>query len=75
MAVEWVRLQLDLEALQDARFEPYLQGCRQSGIEFTTMADLSDTAECRRSLYELNKTCSADIPERGEFYRFDEYLV
>ena len=74
MAVEWVRLQLDLEAFEDARFEPYLQGCRQSGIDFTTMADLGDTADCRRSLYELNKTCSADIPERGEFYTFDEYL-
>ena len=38
------------------------------------MADLGDTAECRRLLYELNKTCSADIPERGEFYTLDEYL-
>lgn len=74
MAVEWVRLQLDLEAFEDARFEPYLHRCRQSGIDFTTMADLGDTAECRRSLYELNKTCSADIPEQGEFYTFEKYL-
>lgn len=34
-----------------------------------------DTAECRRALYKLNKTCSADIPERGEFYTFDEYVA
>ena len=74
MAVEWVRLQLDLETFEDAPFEPYLQGCRQSGIDFTTMSDLGDTTECRHALYELNKTCSADIPERGEFYTFDEYL-
>jgi len=40
-----------------------------------TMANLGDTPECRRALYELNKTCSADIPERGEFYTFDEYLA
>ena len=38
------------------------------------MADLGDTAGCRRALYELNKTCSADIPERGEFYTFHEYI-
>jgi len=74
VAVEWVRLQLDLEAFEDARFEPYLHSCRQSGIDFTTIADLGDTAECRRSLYELNKTCSADIPEQGEFYTFEKYL-
>jgi predicted GNAT superfamily acetyltransferase len=39
------------------------------------MANLGDTAECRRALYELNKTCSADIPERGEFYTFEDYLA
>jgi GNAT superfamily N-acetyltransferase len=74
LSVEWVRLQLDLELFEDERFEPCLQGCRLSGIGFTTMADLGDTAGCRRALYELNKTCSADIPERGEFYTFDEYI-
>ncbi|MFE9728815.1 hypothetical protein ACFYQ5_35920 [Streptomyces sp. NPDC005794] len=75
MAIKWVRLRLDLHTFDDARFEPYLQRCRQDGIEFTTMAALGDTAEHRRALYELNKTCSADIPERGEFYPFDEYLA
>ena len=39
------------------------------------MSDLGDTAECRRALYELNKTCSAGIPERGEFCTFQEYLA
>jgi GNAT superfamily N-acetyltransferase len=74
MTMEWVRLQLDLEAFDEARFEPYLRGCLKSGIEFPTMADLGDTAADRRALYELNKTCSADIPERGLFYTFEEYL-
>lgn len=75
MAVEWVRLKLDLDAFDDARFEPYLRRCQQTGIEFTTMAAAGDTVEHRRALYNLNKTCSADIPERGEFYTFDEYLA
>ncbi|MFC9606367.1 GNAT family N-acetyltransferase [Streptomyces niveus] len=75
MAVEWVRLKLDLDAFDDARFEPYLQRCWQTGIELTTMATVGDTAEHRRALYDLNKKCSADIPERGEFYTYDEYLT
>jgi GNAT superfamily N-acetyltransferase len=75
VVVEWVRLKLDLDAFDDARFEPYLRSCRQAGIELTTMAALGDTAEHRHALYELNKTCSADIPERGKFYTFDEYLA
>ncbi|MER5421047.1 GNAT family N-acetyltransferase [Streptosporangium roseum] len=75
MGVEWVRLKLDLDAFDDARFEPYLRSCRRAGVEFTTMAAAGDTAEHRRALYELNRTCSADIPGRGEFYTFDEYLA
>ena len=73
--VSWVRLQLDLDTFDEAGFVANLQRCQESGITFTTMARLGDTAECRRALYELNKTCSADIPERGEFYTFDEYLA
>ena len=75
MTVEWVRLQLDLAAFDDAPFVPYLHRCRQSGIEFTTMGELGDHGANRRALYELNKACSADIPDRGEFYTFDEYLA
>ncbi|WP_371525233.1 GNAT family N-acetyltransferase [Streptomyces sp. NBC_01283] len=75
MAVEWVRLKLDLDAFDDTRFEPRLRSCRQSGIEFTTMAAFGDTPEHRRALYDLNKTCSADIPGRGEFYTFEEYVA
>jgi GNAT superfamily N-acetyltransferase len=75
VGVEWVRLKLDLEAFDDVRFESYLRRCQQAGIEFTTMAVVGDTAEHRRALYELNKTCSADIPGRGAFYTFDEYLA
>jgi len=71
----WVRLQLDLDKFDEGRFVANLRRCQQSGITFTTMAKLGDSAECRRALYELNMTCSADIPERGEFYTFDDYLA
>ena len=75
MAVVSVPLQLNLDEFDETRFAANLRRCRQSGVSFMTMANLGDTAECRRALYELNKTCSADIPERGEFYTFESYLA
>jgi hypothetical protein len=73
--VEWVHLQLDLDNFDGEAFKPYLQRARQSGTDFTTMAELGDTADHRHALYELNKTCSADIPDRGDFYTYDEYIT
>ncbi|MGW0824540.1 GNAT family N-acetyltransferase [Streptomyces sp. NPDC002845] len=73
MAVPWVRLQLDVCAFDFARFQPYVDKYRTSGIRLTTLSELGDTPEHRRELYELNKECSADIPERGAFFSYDEY--
>jgi GNAT superfamily N-acetyltransferase len=50
-------------------------GARSPESTSRPWATLGDSAECRRALYELNKKCSADIPERGEFYTFEEYLA
>ncbi|WP_229853206.1 GNAT family N-acetyltransferase [Streptomyces violascens] len=75
MTGEWVRLKLDLDAFDAAPYEPYRRRCQQAGIAFVTMAAVGDTAEHRHALYELNRTCSADIPGRGEFYTFEEYLA
>ncbi|WP_020576186.1 hypothetical protein [Actinopolymorpha alba] len=72
---EWVRLKLDLATFDANAFEPYLQRSLAAGIELMTIAELSDTLGNRRALYELNKTCSADIPERGEFFTFEEYVA
>jgi hypothetical protein len=38
------------------------------------LQELGDTESHRRVVYELNKACSADIPGRGEFFTFEEYL-
>jgi RimJ/RimL family protein N-acetyltransferase len=73
--VEWVKLELDIESFDDASFEPYLQQAQSSGTRFTTMAALGDAPEQRRALYDLNKACSADIPGRGTFYTYDEYVT
>ncbi|MEE1759932.1 MULTISPECIES: GNAT family N-acetyltransferase [unclassified Streptomyces] len=68
-----VRLQLDVADFDLARFQPYVDKCRTSGIRLTTLSELGDTPEHRRALYDLNKECSADIPERGAFFTYDEY--
>ncbi|MEU4328173.1 GNAT family N-acetyltransferase [Nonomuraea dietziae] len=73
--VDWVRLELHVDTFDDAAFEPRLDRARESGIAFTTMAELGDTPAHRRALYDLNRTCSADIPDRGAFYTYDEYLA
>ena len=71
----WVKLELDVRALDAARFTQYAERCQAAGIRLVTLAGLGDTPAHRRALYELNKECSADIPERGEFYTFEEYLA
>ena len=73
MTADWVRLELDPAAFDHQRFAPAVDRARSGGITFATLADLGDTDENRRRLYELNKTCSADIPNRGEFHTWDEY--
>jgi len=70
-----VRLTLDVEKFNDDAFEDVVDRCRRNGIVFTTMAELGDEEANHRRLYELNRTCSADIPERGEFYTYDEFLA
>ena len=73
--VDRVRLELDVDGFRDAGFEPYLQRAQASGVRFTTMAELGDTARHRRALYDLNRACSADIPDRGAFYWYDDYVA
>ena len=69
-----VRLRLELQRFDAAQFSGYLRRCERSGITVTTMAELGDTAEYREALYELDKTCAADVPGHGEFWTLDEYL-
>ncbi|MFI7498047.1 GNAT family N-acetyltransferase [Streptomyces sp. NPDC049687] len=74
MSDPWVKLELDIAQFDAPCFEKYVTRCGADGIRLTTLAELGDTPAHRRVLYELNKECSADIPERGEFYSFDEYV-
>ncbi|MEU8105508.1 hypothetical protein AB0C18_17465 [Nonomuraea muscovyensis] len=66
---------VDVDGFDDRAFEPYLRLARESGVRFTTMAELGDAADHRRALHDLTRSCSADIPERGEFSTDDEYVA
>ncbi|ONK09779.1 GNAT family N-acetyltransferase [Streptomyces sp. MP131-18] len=74
MADHWVRLELDVSTFDAASFAPCVARCRAAGIQLTTLAELGDTPRHRRLLYELNRECSADIPERGAFFTYPEYV-
>ena len=39
-----------------------------AGVELSSLLTWGDTDDHRRSVYELNKTCSSDIPDRGAFF-------
>ena len=69
--IESVKLQLDDTSFKGAAFQPYLERCKQSGLHFSTVADAGAGFDTNRMLYELNRTCSADIPDRGDFYQFE----
>ena len=65
---DWVQLELPTDVALPA--SPVLP----SGVSLASVADLGDTEQLRRRVYELNKECAADIPGRGEFFSYDEYI-
>ncbi len=65
---KWVELS---RSLSDVARDPAL--ILETGVELTSLLAWGDTLAHRRLVYELNKTCSADIPDRGAFFGFEEY--
>ena len=74
MAQPSVRLKLDLATYDEAPFIQYLDQAGDQGVVFHTLRGLGDTPANRGALYALNKECSLDIPGRGAFYDFDDYV-
>ena len=69
-----VKLKLAVSGFDETPYLPLFALCERSGIEFESMLSLGDTGEQHRALYALNKTCSSDIPNRGEFFTFEEFV-
>jgi GNAT superfamily N-acetyltransferase len=68
-----IHSELDVTAFDERPFAHYIQDNEANDYTFTSLTELGDTQENRHKLYELNKTCSADIPGRGPFFTFAEY--
>ena len=68
-----VRLCLDIQSFDASLWQHYVRDNERAGIRFQSLSELGDTATQRKLLYELNKTCSADILGRGPFYTYEEY--
>lgn len=69
-----IKLRLDLAGFDEEEFLPILRRCEKDGISFVTMEQLGDTRANRYALYELNKLCSKDIPGRGPFFDYPEFV-
>jgi hypothetical protein len=72
---EWVRLELDTSTFDASRFSIAIDSVGRGGLRLTTLDHLGNTPANQRRMYELNATCSADIPDRGAFYSWEEYLA
>lgn len=55
-------------------FDSVVQRCRQAGVVVTTLGASATPLSTAGALYELNRKCPADIPGRGAFYSFSEYV-
>lgn len=67
--VEWMRLELEIR-----NFMPVpLVTALAPDIRMMTLPELGDDERRRRQIYDLNKECAADIPERGEFFTWTQY--
>jgi RimJ/RimL family protein N-acetyltransferase len=57
-----IEMKFNLRQWDDARYQPVLQSLQAQGFHFTNMAELGDTVEMRRNLYELNSRVAATDP-------------
>jgi len=65
---------LDLLTFDETRFAGTIEAVEATGIRFTTLADLGNTVEAQRRLYEVNRRATIDIPGRDEhFAPFEEF--
>jgi mycothiol synthase len=57
-----IEMKFYLSQWDGARYQPILQSLQVQGFQFTNMAELGDTLEDRRKLYELNNRAAATDP-------------
>lgn len=73
MARTMAKLRLEVEGFDESLYLQNFAQCESMGVRFETMHSLGDTNDTRRALYELNKTCSSEIPGGGEFLTYEAF--
>jgi GNAT superfamily N-acetyltransferase len=65
---------LDLAKFDETPYAGGIQAAEATGIRFRSLADLGDTPEARRRLYEVNRLTGLDIPGwAGDFAAFEDF--
>lgn len=64
---------LDVLAFDETPFAGAIQAAESTGIRFFSMADLGNTPEAQRKLYELNRYVDSEIPGERLFPSFEEF--
>ncbi|HEU5379547.1 MAG TPA: GNAT family N-acetyltransferase [Ktedonobacteraceae bacterium] len=59
---------LHLAGFDETHFAGVIEGLEASGLRFTNLAELGETLEARRQLYELNRRSALHIPGRDQTY-------
>lgn len=65
---------LDLTTFDESHFAGVIETVQAQGIRFFTLAEVGNTEENQRKLYEVNKRCALEIPGwEGEYPRFEDF--
>ncbi|MEZ4711576.1 MAG: GNAT family N-acetyltransferase [Caldilineaceae bacterium] len=65
---------VDLADFDETAFAGLVDAAHAEGIRFYTMADIADTEEARRALYDINRRVSLQDPGSGGLFpTFDEF--
>jgi mycothiol synthase len=73
-----IEMMLDLDTWDDTKFTPIIESLQARGFHFTNMAELGNSLEARRKLFDLNNRAAATdpgsdgIPPWGTFEEFDQ---
>ena len=64
---------LDVPTFDEAPFAGAIEAAEATGIRFFSMADLGNTPEAQRRLYELNKYIDGEVPGERLFPSLEEF--
>lgn len=66
---------LDLTTFDETPFAPLIPALEAEGFRFISLADMNDSTEARRKLYEVNRATGMEMPGWvGDWITFDQFV-